>query len=136
MKAEVIVIRNVIGDREQLLQGCSNGLPESGRRTGIAPLGRRCRASTRTHEQPGQTENNPGRLAVVFDDVDAMPTKFGDVVENGAFGFVFGHTLWVSHALPSFVLVPERLKKQAARTFEGRKTWEKRDMMITGSDTP
>jgi hypothetical protein len=84
----------------------------------------------------GQMENTPGRLAVVFDDVDAMPTKIGNVVENGAFGFVFGDTLWVNHALLSFVLVTERLKKQAARTVEGRKTWVKRDMMIHGQLYP
>src|SRR5450631_810969 len=33
-----------------------NGL-KSGRRTGVAPLGRRCRANAGMRERPGQTEN-------------------------------------------------------------------------------
>jgi hypothetical protein len=40
----------------RLLQGCSNGR-QSGRRVGPARLTRRCRASTRMCERPGQTEN-------------------------------------------------------------------------------
>jgi hypothetical protein len=35
-----------------LLQGCSNGINESGRRTGVTPLDRRCRASAWVSRTP------------------------------------------------------------------------------------
>jgi hypothetical protein len=54
---------------------------KSGRRTGVAPLGRRRRESARTHEQPGQTENSMASVMQAGRWRDTrMPMRYGEKV--------------------------------------------------------
>jgi hypothetical protein len=68
-------------------------------------------------------------MPVVFDDIDAMPTVFGDVAEDDPFGIVFGHRLQAAHALPSScILQSAAIKERSAENIEGKKAWERREM--------
>ena len=58
---------NQVGQALHLATGCSNGLErsggESGRRTGVAPLGRRCWARARKPEQPSRRRTAMPKMA-------------------------------------------------------------------------
>src|ERR1700722_16848152 len=48
----------------------------------------------------------PGRMAVVFDHVDAVPTKLVHIGDDDFVQVIAGQSLWRRHALPSLVLPP------------------------------